>query len=1268
MKASAILLPVLAACPFAVANAQTDLTPEIIDPAPGSAVIISSISDNGKWGVCEHGSTTDGDIRPSGGVLINLETLEQISVSDPSGLSGVGDVTDDGSLIVGEAKGLPAYWSASTGKWTVLPLPAGYSSGHLNAVTPDGRIAVGYVSLVNDPYTSYPVAYDLSTNSNIDLTGLPTRDMTNLDQKQNNFYNVSADGRYVTGELSMSYISPASLCCYVYDLQEKTYKMIGFKENFYGNWLPKVDGLYFVDVPCISSNGKYVTGFAYMAKAVAGSEWANEYYSAFRYDVEADEITVYDDQDYAGFTVGNDGTVYASSPAQNPYSYMSVRSGDYFIGLDQILKQVYNVDFEAITGFSNTGKPVAVSADGKTFVLIVSTSQSFILRLKEPLSEAAKKINLLANYEVSPAPGAALSSITSFTITFDRNVATKGSYNKITFKGEDGSSWTPLSSNGFVADGKTVKVNFRTRELEAGKKYTLTIPAGMITIAGDGNIVSNEIKVEYTGRANVPVAVTEVYPADNSAVAMLDLTTNPMLITFDSEVRLADGAKAMLYREGESQPMCDLYVMASKNQILCYPISAQRLFSGTNYKAVIPAGTVTDISGNGANEEIVLNYRGNYVREISSSDRYIFSDDCTNYDNFIYYEGDHNTPASTPASWGFTADASPWYIVAGSSESKDMAMASHSMYTPAGQSDDWMSTPQLFIPDADCYLAFDAQSYLFGMEDRLKVYVYASNIVYNTFDAEIVNKIRTEGELVFNEVLDPGASQEGLDGEWTNYVVRLDKYAGKDVYIAFVNDNRAQSAVFVDNVQVVHDLRYLTTFENASRVVDQDEIKVKGTLMIASELETFTSLKMELKDADGKVLDVITDNGVNLVKNDLYHFEFKTPLALKLGYDNKFTVDVTLNDRKTVVNSSVKNLAFEPQKKVVIEEFSGRDCGNCPQGYVAMDYIRSVYGKSVIAMVCRTYQGDPLGTGLSAYSSFLGLESVGAPSARVNRGTPAYPMINTADGYKLSGEGILNELTGKDETLWFDLVRAEMDIPAEMAVNFSSAYKESSNTVDVEFEVKSALNTVDNNVNIFAVIIENGVDAGYQSNYFSSIESPILGEWGKGGAYASSYVIPFYADDVVRSTWGTTYNGTGGLIPADLTANESYTGSFSVPVPSTVSNLDNCEVVVVMVDAVTGLVINANIAGVNESTDNTQGGVGSVDADGSVDASVVAGEVVVTSSSEAVAEVYNVAGTLIAAGNGNGVFSLPLNGYTGFAIVRVVCADGAVLTKKVAVK
>lgn len=1267
MKASAILLPVLMACPFAVANAQTDMTPEIIDPAPGSAVIISSISDNGKWGVCEQGSTTDGDIRPTGGVLIDLETMEQVSVSDPSGLSGVSDVTDDGTIVVGEAKGLPAYWSSKTGAWTLLPLPAGYSTGRLNAVTPDGRIAVGYVSLASNPYTAYPVAYDLSTNSNIDLPGLPVRDMTNLDQKQNTFFSVSADGRYATGELSMSYISPASLCCYVYDLQEKTYKMIGFKENFVGHWTPKVDGLYFVDVPYISQNGKYVTGFAYMAKEVPGSEWANEYYSAFRYDVENDETIVYDDQDYAGYTVGNDGTVYASSPAQNPYSYMSVRCGDYFIGLDQVLKQVYNVDFEAITGFSNTGKPTAVSADGKTFVLIVSTSQSFILRLKEPLAEAAKRIDLLANYEVTPTPGAALSSITTFTLTFDREVAVKGSASRITFKDENGTTWNPLASNGFIAEGKSVKVNFRTRELAEGKKYTLTIPAGMITIAGDANVASREITVEYTGRANVPVAMTEAYPADNSAVAGLDLTTNPMLITFDSEVRLADGAKAYLYREGENDPMCDLYVMASKNQILCYPITTQRLFSGTSYKAVIPAGTVTDISGNGANEEIVLHYRGSYVRDISASDRYIFNDDCTNYDNFIYYEGDHNTPASTPASWGFTADASPWYIVAGSEESKDMAMASHSMYTPAGQSDDWMSTPQLFIPDADCYLAFDAQSYLYGMEDHLKVYVYASNIVYNTFDAEIVNKIRTEGELVFDEVLNPGASQEGLDGEWTNYVVRLDKYAGKDVYIAFVNDNRAQSAVFVDNVQVVHDLRYLTTFENASRVVNQEEIKVNGTLLIASELETFTSLKMELKDADGKLVDAITDNDVNLSKNDLYHFEFKTPLSLKLGYDNKFTVDVTLNDRKTVVNSSVKNLAFEPQKKVVIEEYSGRDCGNCPQGYVAMDYIRGIYGKSVIPMVCRTYQGDPLGTGLSGYSAFLGLEAVGAPSARINRGTPSYPMINTAEGYKLSGEGILNELTGKDETLWFDLVREEITVPAELSVDFSSAYKESSNTIDVNFEVKSALNSVDNNVNIFAAIVENDVDAGYQSNYYSSIESPILGEWGKGGAYASSYVIPFYADDVVRSTWGTTYNGTGGLIPSDLTANEAYTGSLSIPVASTVSNLENCEVVVMMVDAVTGKVINANIAAVNEST-NTQGGVGSVDADSTVDASVVAGEVVVTSSSEAVAEVYNVAGTLVAAGNGNGVFSLPLNGYTGFAIVRVVCADGAVLTKKVTVK
>ena len=92
------------------ASAQAQ-KPIVEKPIAGSEVILNGMSNNGKWAVAQSGSTTDGDLRPVGGVIFNMENFEQTPISHPSGLSGVSDITDDGSIVVGECNTKPGYWS-----------------------------------------------------------------------------------------------------------------------------------------------------------------------------------------------------------------------------------------------------------------------------------------------------------------------------------------------------------------------------------------------------------------------------------------------------------------------------------------------------------------------------------------------------------------------------------------------------------------------------------------------------------------------------------------------------------------------------------------------------------------------------------------------------------------------------------------------------------------------------------------------------------------------------------------------------------------------------------------------------------------------------------------------------------------------------------------------------------------------------------------------------------------------------------------------------
>lgn len=1269
MKTSMFFAATLVALAGFGANAQ-NLKPEVVVPVPGKSVIISKMSDNGLWGVSETASTTDGDLRPKGGTLYNLTTMEATSISDVSGLSGVSDVTDDGSRVAGECQGKPAYWSADTKKWTILPVPEGFSGGRLNEITPDGRYGAGYVVPAYDEWHAFPAFYDLSKNEWVELPNLPVLDMTHQDMDQAVFYGMSADGRYLLGYMSMSYLLPAGLCVYVYDREEATYDFIGFTEDDVKDWTPDVPNTEWIGDPAMSNNGLWVTGCAYMVYPIPGSEFPTEERHPFRYDVKNKKIEIYKDVEAAnatGFSIDNNGYVYAAAPSTNPYATATFRQGKYMVTLEQILRQVYGMDFLEESPYQNSGKTLSVSNDGLTLLMLPTLEDTYLLRLPEPIEQLAGRVKLLADYTVAPAANLELSKLQSFTLTFMRDVAVKGNSNKITFKSEDGkTSYTPVSSNGVVADGKKVTITFRSRDLEPGVKYTLTIPAGMIVLKDDSSIGCDEITATYNGRANTPVQLLEAYPADEASVPYIDLTGNPILLTFDTDLKVAENARGFLYINDVETPISELGILVKDKSALIYPPVRQNFYNGSEYDVIIPEGCLTDISGGGPNKEIHLHYIGNYERPVSEDDKYLFNEDCGRADNFLFYEGDHLTPGFIPADMQFTKDTTPWSYVC-DENSSDMAFASHSMYEPAGKSDDWMMTTQLHIPDANCYLQFDAQSFLEGYEDVLKIYAFEADDVYNTLTAEIVDRIRKEGKVIFEELLDPGQSENTLAGDWVNYVVDLADYAGKNIYIAFVNENEDQSMIIVDNIKVVHDSAFFTNIETADRVVNQDNVIIKGSVTVGSEVNTYDTAKLVLLDADENEIARIEEKDLDLSsENPVYRFSFDKPLPLRKAEVNKYFINVTLNDESVRVAGEVRNLTFQPSRKIVLEEFNGSECSNCPLGIRAIENIQALYPNTLIPICVRTYSNDVLGTGMSNYSAFLGMTA--APSGRINRGVIAMPMMSANQDYMFSGAGYVDTNTGLEPKLWLDLFRDELATPAELGISIESQLDEANNRLSVKAEVNSALNLTNTAYNIFAVVVENKLQT-YQLNGFSAITDPDLGEWGYGGKYGQSTVYPVDANDVARATWGTTFNGTGGLIPANLKAGESYEANINVALPETIKDLDNCEIIVMLIDAGKDRVVNANICALNGKSVNNDSGVEDILLPGGngVNVSVV-GDALMVNGDDFAVDAYDLAGLRVVSAKGSGLHAYALNGFKGVLIVKSTDADGNVATRKFMVK
>ncbi|MGN0222356.1 MAG: Omp28-related outer membrane protein [Prevotella sp.] len=1132
---------------------------------------IRGMSDNGLWAVAYGVSPSEGSYDfPQ---LIDVKNSRIIDLKGDDALmteSTVNDVTDDGSMIVGSRNEKPAIWSSEG--WKELPLPDGWSAGVVSAVTPDGKWAVGRANNYTNGYKEYPLLWNLEQDPVlVETPGFPQTGTDGVDYEMVRFNGISADARYIVGIVAFSYMNQRLY--FLYDRETQQWTAPGFKGNTTSSLTPLADGLLQLDDIRISNNGVYVGATAYMVKPLAGTENYEEYRVPCLYNTSTGEFTIYDDavsRDLICVVTDDAGTIYAAIPSSTPIRSLYVRRPGYWIALDEILQQNYGLDFYAKSAFENTGSPVAVSADGTTLAAIPSPYDSYILTLGESFGQAAMKVDLLSTYSEQPVSGSAFSKFRSVSVTFNREVCVAGDASAIQLFKADGTlvanaiSMVVSSSN-----SQMVEIGFRTRALDEGQEYLLKIPAGLIQLV-DKSSSNKEIVLHYWGRKAEPVSLSSIAPEDGSSVAQVNLTTNPILLTFDTQVLLTDTATAYMYRSNEKEPLCELQMLYNDNQVLMYPLSTQYLYLNTVYRFVVNAGSVTDIMGDNPNNALQFEYLGQFERTIASNDTLIFSETFEQgVSNMLLYEGDNLTPTEEMQKLDFiNSTGYPW-IPMYDDDMTDCCAASTSSYSPAGRSNDWMVTPQCFIPDEKCWLSFQAQSFRMSKKDSLKVIILATDRVMDYLTDEDIAEFEKDGDVIMNTLLSPGATEGNLAGEWTDFTFPLSAYSGKAVYVAFVNQNEDQSIVFVDNVRIEHHTDLGVGITTSTAVVAQDNISIEGKVVKNSEgTVTYTNPTLLLLDAGNNEIDRISIGTLTLSKGESYAFTFAKDVSLVKGETNRFKVVQAFNEKMPdTIAVNITNLLFKPVKRVVIEEATGQDCGFCPSGILAFEYLEKIYGDKVVPIAYHTYMGDSFESGMTNYATnFLGLTN--SPTARINRGdyvsSPMYvTTTNGENNYSFSSP---------DEDCWTDLVAKEMDIPTSTDLDILAIYNEQNGKIEVPVSAHFALTQEGVNIGLLLVVTEDNLN-GYQRNYYASVSDPDLGVWGAGGEHATEYSL-FTFDDVARYIVGTSYYGEVGLIPTSVKAGEKYEASLSFNTPSTVADIMNCKVTCMMIDANSGKVIN----------------------------------------------------------------------------------------------
>ena len=90
----------------------------------------------------------------------------------------------------------------------------------------------------------------------------------------------------------------------------------------------------------------------------------SEYSAAYRMNIANGTLDLYntyaDEQDRAGFAVSNAGTVFASSPAENPLRYVYVLAGKLWYGLDEIMSGAYGINIYERLNQDCTGMSIPI--------------------------------------------------------------------------------------------------------------------------------------------------------------------------------------------------------------------------------------------------------------------------------------------------------------------------------------------------------------------------------------------------------------------------------------------------------------------------------------------------------------------------------------------------------------------------------------------------------------------------------------------------------------------------------------------------------------------------------------------------------------------------------------------------------------------------------------------------------------------------------------------------------------------------------------------
>lgn len=231
-------------------------------------------------------------------------------------------------------------------------------------------------------------------------------------------------------------------------------------------------------------------------------------------------------------------------------------------------------------------------------------------------------------------------------------------------------------------------------------------------------------------------------------------------------------------------------------------------------------------------------------------------------------------------------------------------------------------------------------------------------------------------------------------------------------------------------------------------------------------------------------------------------------------------------------------------RKVLIEDYTGHTCGNCPRAAETLEQIHNLYDNQIVAIAVHAgFFAAPVGTSYpedfrtevgNELDQFFGNSSAGLPNGLVNR--------KSFDG-----------LTIVQHTDWASKVSTLLNIPPDAFIRINPDFNESNRELNVEVKT-TILQNLEEELKIVYYLTEDGIVAP-QKDY--SLEDSHIDEYDHRHVLRGS----------MNGAWGNVLgDGSGYAANSEVVTNASYTipaewDASNVAVVAVVYRSDSKEVV-----------------------------------------------------------------------------------------------------------